>query len=314
MFSPFRLFSILALLTAFLAGASLLLDFSELPGKTRKPDYPRLVRTDASVPVVSAEAVRVERIRSGEILFQKDADRRLPVASLTKLMTGLLLAETSEPLAEIFFSPEAKRAGAPDDKQSAVKAGDSIRAEDVLKLLLASSDADAAYAASEHVARAKRPVLGSASFSDRVSFFVELMNVRAQELGLTSTHFANPTGADDPDNYSSARDIARLAGELLRTSPEAWSASRLQEGFVFGSSGARYGVVNTNPLLGEYPAIYGSKTGFEDEAKGALAILYQLAPDERVAIVLLRSSDRFRDGRALIQWLEKSFMLEFKKP
>lgn len=274
------------------------------------PPILKLLRRGTAEPELTAEAVLIERLKNGETLFGRNADARLPIASLTKLMTALLLAEEIEPLAEVEFSSSAKEIGAADDKRSAVLAGERLRAEDVLAMLLISSDNDAAYAVAEHVAARRRPELRSATFPERISAFVGLMNERAAELGLANTHFANPAGRDHPENFSSARDLGRLAAFIARERPALLAASRTRETFVFGARGRRYGLVNTDPLLGEFPALYGSKTGFEENAKGALLLLYQLAPDDPMAIVLLRSSDRFGDGRSAIGWLESGFMLE----
>lgn len=299
-------------LAALLAGISLTAGKPKLEtaaiGAAPKPSAPRVLRkAGAPPPDVSATAVRIERLKTGEVLFERESGRRLPIASLTKLMTALVLAESVEPLREIPFSAQARGAGNPDEKRSAVLAGDTLKVEDVLKLLLVSSDADAAYAAAEYVAVLKRPELDDAPFGEQIRAFVALMNERAGALGLADTRFANPGGSDDPENYSTARDLARLAASITERRPEFWAATRIRETFVFGASGRRYGVINTNPLLGEYPAIYGSKTGFDDDAQGTLAMLYRLSPDELIAIVLLKSYDRFGDGRTLIQWLESNF-------
>lgn len=270
----------------------------------------RLVRTGMDELSATAEAILVTRIRTDETLYARAADQRLPVASLTKLMTALLLAETAHPLELVSFSESVKQIGDPDDKRSTAAIGERLRAEDVARMLLISSDSDAAYAAAEHVALLRRPELAGGSFAERIALFVGLMNERAGTFGLANTHFANPTGSDDTMNYSSASDLARLAAFIADEHPELWALSRTVETFAFGASGRRHGLTNTNPLLGEFPAIYGSKTGYEAEARGALLVLYQLRRGELFAIVLLRSPDRFTDGRAAIRWLEENFKLE----
>ncbi|MBI4132283.1 MAG: D-alanyl-D-alanine carboxypeptidase [Candidatus Sungbacteria bacterium] len=278
-----------------------------LQAEPSAPPAPRLIRRDEKPLEVTAEAVFITRLRTGEVLYQKNADVRLPIASLTKLMTALVLAEESEPLREVVFSAAAKGVGDADSKRSAAAAGERFRAEDVEKMLLISSDNDAAYAVAEHVALARRAEL--AEFKERINFFVGLMNERVRALGMADTHFANPAGFDDAANYSTAADIVRLVAAITAERPELWTFSRMSETFIFSISGGRYELVNTNPLLYEYPALYGSKTGYEDEAKGALLILYQLSRGELFAIVLLRSSDRFGDGSSSIRWLEGNFVI-----
>ncbi|MDP3727787.1 MAG: serine hydrolase [bacterium] len=306
-----RLALLCLILAALLAGTGLLSPAATLERESKAPAAPRLIRLGDEALAVTAEAVLIKRLRTGEALFAKNADVRLPIASLTKLMTALLLTENSQPLAEIEFSRAAITIGEADDKRSSAAAGERFRAEDVVKMLLISSDNDAAYAAAEHVAVSQRPEL--ASLEGRIGFFIGLMNERAAGLGLVDTHFANPAGFDHPENYSTAADLVRLAAAIEAKHPELWATSRTSETFVFGAEGKRHGLVNTDPLLREYPAIYGSKTGYEDDAKGALLILYQLRRDELFSIVLLRSRDRFGpdgDGQTAIQWLERNFAIE----
>ena len=301
----------IAMLAVMITGAGLASRTTRF-GEEPRPDIPRLIRKGPGEPDLNAEAVLVARFRNGEVLYQRNAEGRLPIASLTKLMTALIVAETTEPLAEIEFSEAAKGAGPADEKRSSVKIGERLKTEDVVKLLLVSSDTDAAYAAAEHAAGRSKAVPAGAPFPERLRAFVARMNETAAALGLQSTHFANPTGSDEAMNFSTPSDLAALARTIWQSHPELWAITRIRETFVFGRDGERYGVVNTNPLLGEYPAIYGSKTGFEDEAKGALLLLYNLAPNDPIAIVLLRSRDRFADGRAAIGWLEEHFAIESK--
>lgn len=301
-----------AVLAALLAAASLTSRTALRTSAPPKEDIPRLMRINPAEPDVKAEAVMLERMRDGTALFQRNAGEKLAIASLTKLMTSLILAELNRPLAFAEFSKGAKTAGAADDKRSDVAIGEAVKAEDLLKMMLIASDSDAAYAAAEFAGGLIAPDAG-VRFEDRIAVFVSRMNERADVLGMSDTHFANPAGRDDPENYSSARDLMRLAGAITRDHPDLWAVSRTEEAFIFGKGGSRHGLVNTNTLLAEFPAIYGSKTGFDDEARGALLTVYQLGRDELIGIVILKSPDRFGDGRQLIGWLEKSFVLESKQ-
>lgn len=301
-----------AALAVFLAAVSLISRTVPRNNITPKADIPRLTRINSADPDVKAEAVMVERMRDGTVLFQRNAEEKLAIASLTKLMTSLVLAELNQPIAFAEFSKDAKSAGASDDKRSDVAIGEMVKAEDLLKMMLIASDNDAAYAGAEFAGGLIAPDAED-RFEDRLAVFVRRMNERAGALGMSDTRFSNPAGMDDPENYSSARDLMRLAGAITHDHPELWAISRTEEAFVFGKSGSRHGLVNTNPLLAEFPAIYGSKTGFDDEARGTLLIVYQLGRDEFIGIAILKSPDRFPDGRQLIRWLEKSFVLESKQ-
>jgi len=301
-----RTIAIIAVLIALIVVVSMVARSPRVQETSLKSVIPRLEKIGSGELTIDAKAVFVKRIRDDSILYERNANERLPIASLTKLMTALLLAEQSEPLHPIVFSDAAKRIGASDDKRSQVRAGDTIKAEDVLKLLLIASDNDAAYAVAEDIGSTGDT---SRLFQDRVLTFVRRMNERAGALGLVDTHYSNPAGSDDPENFSTAKDLEALAEHILREHPELWSVSRTQEAIVFGVGEDRYSVVNTDPLLAEYPSLYGSKTGFDDEAKGTLLLLYAIGRDDVVSIVLLKSNDRFSDGRAVIQWLESNFRL-----
>lgn len=274
---------------------------------------PPLAEKGVAPPELSATAVFVKRLATGEILLDRESWLELPVASLTKLMTALLLVELSPPGEVIAFSAQAKAAGEPDVKRGPVLAGERVSVDGVIQLLLIVSANDAAYAAAEHLG--VRDDIGSTGlFTDRISTFVERMNERAQTLGLRGTRFANPAGNDDPDNYSTARDIASLAEFIARNRPELWAVSRLPAAVLMTLDGRSYPIVNTNPLLGEYPALSGSKTGFEDQAQGTLVFLYSLASEDMLAAVLLKSGDRFGDERKLIEWIESNFEVATAQP
>lgn len=229
MFAALKIVIILVLAGLLLGAASLLSTRPRITGGEPAKKIPKLTRIKESVPDLSAEAVLMKRLKTGETLFERNAATKLPIASLTKLMTALILVETAGPLEKIEFSRPAKEIGEPDDKRSSAQAGERIRAEDVLKMLLISSDNDAAYAAAEHVAIIKNPALAQGLFQERAAFFTELMNQRAGELVLANTRFANPAGRDDPDNFSTAEDLAKLAEFIEKNRPELWAVSRMRE-------------------------------------------------------------------------------------
>lgn len=311
---------LLLVLAAIFIFASLLFEFAPAGRKFKaiKAEEPgkmlaALERVNSnSPPAVSAEAVFVERLASHEVILAKNEDKVFATASLTKLMTALLYSEEVSALDLVPITEEAKAVLESDEKKSTVDAGEMIKGEDILKLMVAESDNDAAYAAAEATALKINPALKEASFETRIHRFVFLMNQKKDALGLKNTHFMNPEGKDDPENYSSARDIARIAEEVFATSPKIWDASRLIEGEVYSQSGKNYHFENTDILLKEFPALFGSKTGFTDNAGGALLMLYELAPHDPIVVVILKSSERFDDGRAILRWLDGSFKIQFK--
>ena len=278
--------------------------------KAKEPEKPfaALRRISASPPPpLSAESVFVERIRTREVLLAHNEDKTFAPASLAKLMTALLYYEAIPALEPASISKEAKAVLEDDEKRSRLEAGETVKAEDLLKLMVVESDNDAAYAAADAVALKADPALREAPFETRIHRFVFLMNQRKDELGLRSTHFTNPAGKDAPENYSTARELARIAGEIFAKAPKIWDASRLIEGEIYSRSGKNYHFENTDILLKEFPALFGSKTGFTDEAGGALLMLYELAPEDPIVVVILKSEERFDDGRAILRWLDGSF-------
>lgn len=269
-----------------------------------------LERIREGSPDIIAEGALARRVKTGETLFAKNEQKIFAVASIVKLMTALLFVERIGPLERVAIAEDAKNALKSDEKQSGIPANATMKAEDLLKLLIAESDNDAAYAAAEATSARLGFQRPDAQFAERISRFVSLMNAERDALGLTGTNFTNPAGRDDLLNYSTAEDLFLLAKTINERAPSIWSASRFVDGTIYAENGASYRFENTNVLLKEFPAIYGSKTGFTDDAGEALLMLYELAAGDPVAIIILKSKDRIADGRIMIQWLENSFQVQ----
>lgn len=265
---------------------------------------------DNTVPEISAEGALVRRLKTGETLLAKNEQKIFAVASVIKLMTALLFFERVGPLEKVALTKEAKDTLRPDEKQSKLPGGAILKAEDMLKLLVVESDNDAAYAAAEAVGARLAVLPQGTQFAERISQFVSLMNGERNALGLLHTNFTNPAGRDDLLNYATAEDLFILARAIDRRAPLVWNASRLIEGIIYTDDGTPYHFENTNILLKEFPAIYGSKTGFSDDAGEALLMLYEFAAHDPVVIVVLKSNSRMNDGRTIIKWLENSFQLK----
>ncbi len=234
------------------------------------------------------------------ILFSQRAAKRLAPASLTKLMTAAVAAEYLAPDEIIVFSDEAK---AVEKRLSSAPAGEVFLRDEAVRLALISSANDAALALADAVGRR----LGRVSYRDRIELFVQLMNRTASRWGLANTRFRSPTGLDLADQYTSAEDLSQMAIRLLAHHPELWEMTRQYTETVFSWQRRQYPIQNTNELLTEFPALSGGKTGFTDEAGGALLLLYPVEPDQVAIIVILKSDDRFGDGRKIIKWLEDNF-------
>lgn len=227
----------------------------QIPERVQRP----LLELDAKAAI----SVFVDHQGSEEIIFEKNADQPLPIASLTKLMT-----------ASIFL------------KHYDVEREETVKL--LLSLLIESNN---------EAANDLATIIGKDSF-------LGMMNSEAEELGMENTHFANPNGLDPkrPDeslNYSTAKDLVKLAKHITLEQPLLWEISIIQE---FDN------IKNTNELLGQIPGIIGGKTG-ETVLAGKCLILVVQAPKDNGFIVniILNSENRFEEMKKLIDWTENAY-------
>ena len=191
-------------------------------------------------------------IATGTVLFEKNAHEALPPASVTKVMTLLLIMEAIDGgqigWDDIVTASEA--AAAKGGSQISLKAGEQLTVSDMVKSIAVSSANDCACAMAEHLAGSE------GAFADK-------MNQRAAELGMTDSHFVNCTGLDDDDSAkehrTSAMDIAIMSRELLKNHPDITKYTTIWMDTV--RNGA-FGLSNTNKLIRFYPGATGLKTGF----------------------------------------------------
>ncbi|MDQ3066945.1 MAG: D-alanyl-D-alanine carboxypeptidase [Actinomycetota bacterium] len=199
----------------------------------------------AAPPPVDAEAYLVQNAGTGEVLASQDERERLPMASITKLMTSLVALERAglDDVATI-----SARTASIGESTINLRPGERVALRDLIRAALVQSANDAANAIAAYV--------GGGS----VASFVAMMNSRAQELGLADTHFANPDGLDAPGHYSSVRDLTKLARVAMRK-PFIRQTVRLVD-----SSAAGRPLHNWNDLLSTFPNLIGVKTGHTNDA------------------------------------------------
>lgn len=250
-------------------------------------------------PELKAQAYVVKITGEWRPVFSRREWKRLAPASLTKILTAVLARETLPADEKITFSEDAKKT---EEKLSPAKTGDTFLRDEVIKLALVGSFNDAAIALAESIGKSRKGV----NFEESLAIFKTLANEKAHLLGLQDSRFQNPTGLDEENHYSSAEDLAKLAEYVLLRHSDLWMITRQTEARVWAENGTEYNIDNTNELLKEFPAILGGKTGFTDNAKGALLFLYPVRPNKTVIVVILGSEDRFGDGRKIIQWLEEN--------
>jgi serine-type D-Ala-D-Ala carboxypeptidase (penicillin-binding protein 5/6) len=238
----------------------------------------------AALPQVHARAYLVEDGQTGQVLARYHERARVPIASLTKLMTVLLTVERTKPSDVVTVAAGAASVG---ESSIELRAGDRLTVRELLEGALIQSANDAADALAYYVGKGNE------------ARFVTMMNTRARQLGLRDTHYARPDGLDAPGHVSSARDVTKLARLLMRHAIVR-SIVRRQSATIAGGR-----VLHTwNDLLGTFPGVFGVKTGHTSAAGwNEVASL-----DRRGVVVygtILGSPDRGTrnaDLSALLRW------------
>ena len=200
----------------------------------------------AAGPRVDARAYLVEDGRTGEVLLARNDARRVPIASLTKLMTVLLTLERTQLDDVVTVTPRAATVG---ESSVNLRPGEQLTVRDLVEAALIQSANDAAWALAEHVGR------GDANR------FVAIMNRRARQLGLDDTHFVRPDGLDAAGHVSSARDVTKLA-RILMQKDVVRRIVAMRDATIQG--GRR--LHTWNDLLGNFPGVIGVKTGHTSAA------------------------------------------------
>jgi D-alanyl-D-alanine carboxypeptidase (penicillin-binding protein 5/6) len=235
----------------------------------------------AKAPQVRAPAAIVVDADSGTVLYEKHPDRRRSIASTTKLMTALLTLRSTRPADVLRAVPYA--AGAAESTLG-LQPGERMTVHDLMRALLLPSANDAA-------ATLARGISGSQDA------FVAHMNDEAHRLGLRGTSYANPIGLDDPRNYSTARDLATLARDLLRNRTFARIVDLPRARLATGAHPRV--VLNRNLLVREYPFVDGVKTGHTQQAGYVLVGAAHRGPARVVSVVLGEPSESARDAETL---------------
>ncbi len=241
--------------------------------------FPAHPATNAAPGIATAYLVHI----NSEAVWAEAADRRLPPASLTKLMTALLVVQDYKP--ETVVSVSA-RAAAATGSRLGLKAGQRMRLGDLLAAALIASDNDACLALAEWRDGSE-------------AAFVQRMNLKATQLGLANTHFANACGHDAKGHYSSARDLARLADEAMRAAPIAGLVTRIDMYLTDAGGRHNFRLQNRNALIGRYRGAIGVKSGYTPKAGKCVIALAQRG-EVRVLLVMLGGKNRWWDAHALL--------------
>jgi len=226
-----------------------------------------------------------------DILYQKNIDLILPIASITKIMTALISLERINDLEKnITISENAIKAYG---GQGGLMINEKISFKNLLYILLVESSNDAAVAIAETVEK------------ETNSNFINLMNKKARELGLENTFFIDSSGYN-PGNVSTVKEIVKLV-KYSFTQPIIWQALKTPEIDLFSSDGKiKHHLINTDELLNRLPNIIGGKTGYTSEAQGCLVLVIE-QNDEYLITIVLGAQERFLQTEKLIKWVNKAY-------
>ncbi len=248
------------------------------------------VNADVAAQLVNAPSAILMEQSSGQVLYELNADEKLPIASVTKTMTMLLIMEALDSgkikLTDTVSTSE--HAASMGGSQVFLEPGEEMSVEDMLKAVVVASGNDAAVAMSEFIAGTE-------------SAFVEMMNARAKELGCKNTHFINCNGLDETaEHYSTARDVALISCELLRH-PKIQDYTTI---WMDTLRNGEFGLSNTNKLIRFYNGANGIKTGSTSTAKYCLSASAKRDNMQLVAVILAAPStaDRFSSATRLLDY------------
>ncbi len=255
-----------------------------------KPTSSRPISRHLPKPKFTAKAIVVQDINSKAMLFLKNPNTRLYPASTTKIMTALVSLDAYSNLNQVVtitneYLARGHKIGLQPNERITIKA--------LLQGLLISSGNDAALALAQN-------------YPSGYAGFVQAMNQKAIALGLTRTHFTNPSGVEEKDHYTSARDLAVLATIALSNDFIRQTVQTQTLTITDISGHIKHVLINTNKLLGKVSGVQGLKTGWTPQA-GECLVTYVNRYNHPLIIVLLGSQDRFGETTTLINWIYQNY-------
>lgn len=241
----------------------------------------------AAAPDITADAAIVIDEATGQVLYEKNADKREYPASMTKMMTCILALEKSSPDQLVTVSRYAA-----DVECTRLYPGYTLRMADILQQMMMISDNGAATA------------VGEAVGGDEATF-AAMMNEKAQAIGAVNTHFVNMNGMPDANHYSTARDMAKIAAYAMHNDAfRQIVGTKAKNIYYIAPQGHKTYCRNTNELLESYPGCTGIKTGWTSAARGCLSAAAKRGDKELIAVVMHSDDDetRFSEAAALLDY------------
>lgn len=261
------------------------------------------VETPSGAPLLTAKSAILMEATTGKILFTKNAEEALPPASVTKIMTLLLVMEAID-TGKIKMSDlvsVSAHAASMGGSQVYLKEGERMTVEDLLKSVVIASANDAAVALAEYI-------------SGSVDSFVDKMNRRAEQLGLKNTRFENPTGLDDTatSHLTSAHDIALMSQALIRHNTILQYSSIWMDTIRDGA----FGLTNTNRLVRFYRGCTGLKTGSTDKAGFCVSVTAERDDLSLICVIMGAETSDIRNTEAtrLLDWGFSEYALYVAEP
>ena len=245
--------------------------------------FPLLLCFKVDAVSVSAQAAIVVAGDSGEVIYEKNSNQKLSMASTTKIMTGLLLCEYGDLDREITVSAKMLKV---EGSSMGLLAGDKVTLHDLLYGLMLASGNDAANVIAY--------VLGGS-----VSGFVDKMNQKAKEIGLTNTNFVTPSGLDDKEHYTTALDLAKLASFAMKNEIFSRVVSTQKATLNYGNPPYRRTLSNHNKMLKMYDGAVGIKTGFTKKS-GRCLVTAAKRDGKFVIAVTLNAPNDWQDHKKLL--------------
>src|SRR3989344_1097668 len=245
-------------------------------------------------PVLDAKSGLIYDTRSGRILFDKNSRAKLPIASLTKIMSAVIVIENLNPKDVVTVPKETLKV---DTEKQSLYLGEEITVENLLKLMLIESSNDAAYTLAYYT-------------SVKGINFVDKMNEKARLLNMNDSNFLDSAGLND-DAYSTSEDLIKLVKYSLKYDV-IWQILTEKSVIIKSTDGKiEHNVESTDQLLGVIPDIFGAKTGNTDGALGCMILVVDI-PDknDKLISIVLGSQDRFGDTKKLIDWAKSAYRWE----
>ena len=225
---------------------------------------------------------------SGKIIFEKEINKEVSVASMTKMVAQIIILEEikAKHIKWDDIATVSKNASDMGGSQIYLEQGEKITLEDLMKGISVASGNDATVAMAEYISGSEEK-------------FVKRMNKKVKELGLVHTHFTNCTGLDEKNHYSSAYDMAMIARELVVNYPEILKFSSIYEDYLRENTNKKFWLVNTNKLIAGYEGTDGLKTGHTDDAGYCLAATTKRNNVRLIAIVLGEKESKTRNKETM---------------